>query len=522
MTTPAGDTAWPAGSYYLPEIMGPGVAVFDYDGDGHLDLLQLRSPPPGQIAAPAPNRLFRGDGAWGFADVSASSGLDDPGFGQAVAIGDIDNDGDLDVYFANFGRDALYRNNGDGSFTGPGSVATADTQAWSSSATFCDYDGDADLDLYVVHYLEIGKLRACRAPSGVLDYCGPQQFDGVTDTLYRNDGDGGFHDVTAEAGLILPDGGRAARGLGVVCVDLSGDGLPDFYVANDGEPNQLWVNRGDGRFVDEAMIRGLAVNRRGHPEASMGLAVGDVDRDGRIDLFMTHLAMESNTLYLTGKGPLFADRSLEAGLAHYDLPFTGFGCALVDFDLDGDLDLAVVNGRVRRDTGAGPASGDFWEVYAEPNLLFDNDGQGGFSDTGTRGGRFVTRREVSRGLATGDIDGDGDVDVAMTNVDNTLRLYRNDAPSERVRRLGVRAVVAGRDALGARLTLHTTSGDHVRGVIASSSYQSSSDPSVLFGLGDSIAVQGLEVRWSDGGRERFAVGDVERTLVVRRGEGRTP
>ncbi len=249
--------AWPDGNFSLPEITGGGVALFDYDLDGDLDLLQTRQPPPGEQDMPAHNRLFRQSDAGAFHEVTRESGLGDPGFGQGIAIGDIDNDGDADVYFTNYGLDTFYLNNGDGTFR----ESTADVgfagNHWSVSASFLDYDRDGFLDLFVAHYIEFAPDHPCQGLDDVPDYCGPQEFPPSLDTLYHNDGDGTFTDVTSESGIQA-----GGSGLGVVAADFTADEWPDIYVANDGNPNQLWVNRTDGTFEDEAMIRGVALNGR--------------------------------------------------------------------------------------------------------------------------------------------------------------------------------------------------------------------------------------------------------------------
>jgi len=508
----------PQGLFAMPEMTAGGVALFDYDGDGDLDVLQIRNPRPGPLDAAAPNLLLeqRSDGT--FADVTADARIGDPGYGQGVAIGDVDNDGDLDVYVTNFGRDAFYRNNGDGTFVEASAEAGFSRVDWSTSASFFDYDRDGDLDLFVAHYVVYDESLVCQGLDGLRDYCGPQKFPATLDALYRNEGDGTFTDVTASAGIARP-----GRGLGVVTADLDRDGWVDIYVANDGEVNHLWINNGDGSFADEALMRGVGVNAYGAAEASMGVAVGDADGDARFDLFMTHLSGETNTLYRASEFAVFEDVSDRAGFGTIDLPYTGFGCGFFDYDNDGDLDIALANGRVKRGpTVAGASLGRFWSPYAEPNLLLRNDDNGRFADVSALAPDFSEPLEVSRGLAFGDLDGDGDVDVVLANLGGGLRVYRNDAAAPSAHWLRVRAMTGPRDALGAEVTLSAAGKRMLRLVSAGYSYASSNEAVAHFGLGALDRVDALEVRWPDGDTERFEVPAVDRLITVRQGEGGSP
>ena len=525
------ETTWPPGTHALPEIMGSGVALFDYDNDSDLDVLHIRYSPPGKKKLPAPNRLFQQQSDGSFVDVTEASGIGHTGYGQGVAVGDVDNDGDPDVYVTNYGPDVFYRNNGDGTFTLQDIGVSNDS--WGTSATFGDYDRDGDLDLYVVNYVRFEPETTCRGKHSAPDYCHPSVFEPTTDRLFQNTGDGTFTDITQQAGITEMPG----RGLGVVCLDLTGDGWADFYVANDGEPNHLWVNQTDGTFTEEAILRGLAFNAYGQPEASMGIAVGDVNNDTQPDLFITHLFGETNTLYIAANDAMFIDMTEVAGFAGIDLSFTGFGCGFLDFDNDTDLDIALVNGRVKRDDILeGADIGEFWDFYAEPNLLFQNSSQQSavssqpsdkernftrnrFSDVSARAPDFTGRVEISRGMALGDIDKDGDIDMVVSSHDNRLRLFRNDAPPPGHHYLFVRAITENRDAYGAQVTLRTESRTLTGYVLPGTGYLSSSDPIVHFGLGAMDKIEAIEVRWQDGSREKFQGTPVNRRITVSQGEG---
>ena len=540
------EASWPPGTHALPEVIGSGVALFDYNNDGALDVLHIRFPPPGKADSPAPNLLFQQQPDGTFIDVTEAAGIGHEGYGQGVAIGDVDNDGDPDVYITNYGADVFYRNNGDGTFALK--EVGLSNEAWGTSATFGDYDRDGDLDLYVANYVQFDPEMVCRGKHSAIDYCNPKVFEPATDRLFQNNGDGSFTDVTAQAGIAAMSG----RGLGVVCLDLTGDGWADFFVANDGEANQLWVNQTDGTFAEEAILHGLAFNAYGQPEGSMGIAVGDVNGDTLPDLFATHLSGETNTLYIAAIPSVFTDMTEVAGFAGRDLRWTGFGCGFLDFDNDADLDIALVNGKVKRgEILDGADVGEFWNFYAEPNLLFQNSNQQSavveakssrpqgmgnptpttaeglrrfpmphFSDVSSQAPDFTERVEVSRGMAFGDIDSDGDIDMVVSSLDNRLRVFRNDAPPPQHHWLLVQAITQNRDALGAQVTLHTESRTLTGYVLPGSSYLSSSEPIVHFGLGTINEIQAIEVRWPDGSREKFPGTSANQRVTVYERKGR--
>lgn len=509
---------WPDGQFNLPEIMAGGLALFDANGDGRTDLLQVRYPPPSGPTEPAPDRLFLQSESGRFIE-ALDSGLEDPGYGQGAAVGDIDGDGDPDVLITNFGPNRLYRNTGGGKFEDITAEAGLTAGAeWSTAAAFVDYDRDGDLDLMVVHYVEFDPGVVCKLPNTVRDYCGPDSFRPTTDQLFENLGNGRFREVTQTAGIDLP-----GKGLGLICGDFTGDGWVDLYVANDGEPNYLWVNQTDGTFREEALLRGVAVDGSGKPEASMGLVAADWNHDGQWDLLSTHLRGETNTLYLSQRPGYFRDGSAATGLAAIDRPYTGFGCAVLDIDLDGDSDLAVANGRVYRGPSneSAPTS-PFWRQFVEPNLLIAGDGQGKFRSLATEGGDFTQSLAASRGLAATDLDADGDLDLVVADLADTWRVYRNDAPRAGNHWLVVRPLTAGRDALGATVRIEAGGKAQSRLCVAAASYLTSGDPRAHFGLGPHARVERVEVEWPSGRRERFSVDEVDQVLEVVESTGSPP
>jgi hypothetical protein len=506
-------------SYFMPESIGAGAAFFDYDNDGDLDIYLINGGPHGRgknRSSQSPNRLFRQEQDGTFSDVTDVSGLGHTGYGMGVAVGDIDNDGDLDVYLSNYGPDVLYQNNGDGTFTDITRQARIRNDLWGCSATFLDDNLDGYLDIYVTNYVAFNPAGYCMDNAGRRDYCGPKGFPGVPDVLFRNNGNGTFTDVSRVSGIAS----AASRGLGVVSADFNNDHLPDLYVANDADPNNLWINRGDGTFRDMALRLGAAFNELGQAEAGMGIAIGDIENDGDPDLFISHVRFESNTLYLLEQNIGFYDNSAPAGLAGPSMPYTGFGTGFFDFDHDGDLDLAVANGRVTRGvllTNRKPAQ--YWDHYAEPNMLFENLGNGKFQ-TLTSGEPFSTLVENSRGLAFGDVDNDGDIDVLVSNEGGRARLFRNVA-EKKGHWLIVRAVAPElrRDAIGAKVTVFSLEKKWRRDILSGYSFLSSSDPRAHFGLGDHATVDSIHVKWPDGVQETFPGMEADQIVTLKKGMG---
>jgi len=502
--------------YYFPELLGGGAAFVDYDNDGDLDVYLVQS---GDLkAAPrdnAPNRLFRNqleEGALRFEDVTETSGADDRGYGMGVATGDYNNDGHIDLYVTNVERNTLLRNNGEGTFRDVTEEAGVGDAKWSSSAAFLDYDRDGDLDLYVVNYVNWSPaIEIACFTAGVRDYCHPRNYDApAADTLYRNNGDGTFADVSAEAGLRVAFG----NGLGVATGDFNNDGLVDIYVANDDMPNQLWINDGAGHFTDEALLSGCSVNANGAAEAGMGVIAFDLESDGDLDIFLTHLRGESNTLY-ENKGGWFDDTTAAAGLAGPSIPFTGFGLALADFNNDRHPDVYLVNGRVIR--------GDVQYVendpYAEPNLLFRGVGPARFEEGFPRGGTKTPLYGVSRGAAFGDVDNDGRIDAVVVENGGPVRLLHNIAGQEG-QWVGFRVTTAkNQDAINARVRIKTGEATQRRHVQSAYSYCAANDVRVHFGLGDASDVDRVVVRWPDGREENFGSVSAGGYYELRRGAG---
>jgi enediyne biosynthesis protein E4 len=497
--------------HLLPEIMGGGAALFDMDNDGFLDLYLVQS---GSLLddSAGGNRLYRNRGDGTFDDVTERSGAGVRGYGMGVSAGDFDNDGFTDLYVTNFGHNVLLRNDGHGRFVDVTAKAGVAGSGWSTSAAFLDYDGDGALDLFVAHYLNWRPSAEveCFSLTGVPDYCSPASYDlPSAATLYHNNGDGTFTDVSARAGIL----GSVGNGLGVVAGDFDGDGRIDIFVANDRTPNHLWSNLGGGRFRESALTMGAALDEDGTAKSGMGVDAVDVDDDGNLDLLVVNLDGESDSFF-RNRGRFFSDDTVSVGLRTTSRPFTRFGAAFVDFNNDGYLDLYEANGRVGLQSvryGSDP--------YAEPSLLFRGVAGPRFEEVSPRGGTKQPLVATSRAAAFGDIDNDGAIDVVVVNRDSRPYLLHN-VVSPRGHWAMFRVIEEhGRDALGTQVTLKVGDRTIRRDVRAAYSYLASNDPRVHIGLGSITTVQDVTVQWPDGTRERFGDLPADRIAVLRRGMG---
>ncbi len=501
------------GQRYLPETMGAGGCVLDFDEDGWMDLYLVQSGPlpgskgpvsasPKASAQPSHpgNRLYRNQRDSTFRDVTSEVGGGDRGYGQGAVCADYDGDGDQDIYVTNFGPNVLLRNDG-GKLRDVTASSGVGDAAWSTSATFFDGDGDGDLDLYVVNYLQfsVAEHRDCRhGASQISIYCHPDVYPAAADTYYRNRGDGTFEVHTAAAGLLDRDG----KGLGVIALDFNRDGRQDLYVTNDSTPNFLYRNLGQGRFTEEGLILGVAFNGDGKTEAGMGVDAGDVNGDGFSDLAITNLSLESNALYLGG-GDGFTYATRRAGIHGPSYPVLGFGTHLVDLDADGHRDWVVINGDVLDNIELVNDS----LTWHQPGQIFLGDGRGRFSLLPPQRTGDLAMPRVGRGSAVLDYDNDGRLDLLVSYNDDRARLYGNRGPSRRWIGGRLIAVGANPDALGAQVILAPMPGGSLprqsAELRAGSSYLASSDRRVYFGLGDYSQPVRLQVRWPDGSHQSF-------------------
>lgn len=504
------------GNLWLVEITGAGVAILDFDGDGRMDVWVVQGGPISDRTGSLPvDQLFRNvsvDGELRFVNVTTKSGVSATGYGMGIATGDIDNDGDLDVLLTNYGANELYENLGDGRFRDVTRASGLAGDDWSVSASFADIDDDGREDLYVANYVEfnLDGHKVCHDLAARPTYCSPAVYRATSDRLYRNLGGGRFKDITVAAKI----GGAYGAALGVIAEDFNGDGRMDFYVANDAMENLLWLNRGNGTFVNQALVAGVAVNGDGESEASMGIDAEDFDQDCDVDLFMTNLAAETNTLFVNDGEGWFMDRSNSTGIAASSAPFTGFGTGWFDADNDGDLDLFSANGAVT--ALADQLAAGSQHPLKQVNQIWLNDGRGHYREID--GGAAFRLKEVSRGAAFGDLDNDGDVDIIVTNNQGRVRLYRNDSPPAHWLGLQLRDG-AGGSAAGYRARLESNPCGYQRSA-TDGSYASASDPRLLFGLAGDGAARQVRVQWADASEETFGPLETDRYHRLVRGNGK--
>jgi enediyne biosynthesis protein E4 len=501
---------------YIVESMSGGVALVDYDEDGLLDVFLVNSLTVDMVRSKAKSRsaLYRNAGNGTFVDVTDRAGVGDVGWGMGVVAGDYDNDGFDDLYVTCLGPNRLLRNTGKGGFVDATARAGVGDPRFSTGATFFDYDSDGDLDLFVTNYVgfdldnvpAFGEGPTCQY-KGVPVQCGPRGLPGAGDSLYRNNGDGTFADVSKKAGV---DDAIGYYGLDVVASDFDGDGLVDVFVANDSTPNYHYRNNGDGTFKEVGFASGLALNALGAEQGCMGVTLGDYDHDGLLDVFVTNFEDEYNILYRAlGKGA-FADTSYEAGLAAVSLPYVGWGTKFFDYDNDGWVDLLVVNGH------AYPQR----ERYKQRMLLFRNNRNGTFAEVAEQSGATLAQSRVSRGAAFGDVDNDGDVDVVVADLDGAPQLLRNDGGNANnavtIELVGTKS---NRDGIGARVKVVAGDLSQVNEVRSGGGYLSQSDFRLHFGIERRTKADLVEVRWPSGVVDTVSDVAANSAVTIREGKG---
>jgi hypothetical protein len=506
---------------FIVESMGGGCAFFDYDNDGWMDIFILGGRRLDGIPPGSGNRLYRNNRDGTFTDVTAKAGLSDPGWANGVCVGDYNNDGFEDLFLTYYGQNRLYRNNGDGTFTD----VTAQVgllhpgNRFGAGCTFLDYNRDGHLDLFVANYVNFDLATAPKPDihvatcsyQGVAVYCGPRGLPLPTQALYRNNGDGTFTDVSKVSGI---DSVQTSYGLTAVALDVDEDGWPDIFMAADSTPSLLFMNNHDGTFREEGLMRGVAVSGDGQEMAGMGIAAGDYDLDGRIDFFKTHYQLQSNGLYHNSGQGQFDDVTGESGIG-IERRFVSWGDCILDLDNDGWPDIFYVTGNVYPELERVFAR---FPARSEP-ILFRNLRDGKFAEIGEEAGPAMTARHCSRGCAFGDFDNDGDIDILVMNQNEPPSLLRNDAPPGnnwiKVRLEGTKS---NRSAIGARVLVRYGSHVQAQAVMSQSSYLSSNDPRLHFGLGKELSAS-VEVHWPSGAVEQFKSLPANQLVTLREGVG---
>ena len=504
---------------YIVESMSGGVAMADFDNDGRLDIYLVNSYTVEAALAKKtrpPAALYRNLGNGKFEDVATKAGVADPGWAMGVSVADYDNDGDDDLYVTCFGPDKLYRNLGDGRFEDMTGKAGVSDERFSAGAAWGDYDRDGDLDLFVANYVDFklddlpqfGKGRLCQYRN-IPAQCGPRGLPGAGDTLYRNNGDGTFTDVSKQAKVDDPNG---FYGLGVMWTDFDDDGWPDIYVANDATPNYAYRNNHDGSFTEMGLALGVAVDENGVEQGSMGVSIGDYDRDGRFDLIVTNFAEQYNTIYRKNADGSFTDVSRATKTAEASMPYVGWGVKFFDYDNDSWLDLLVVNGHVYPQIEGAFPGGE----YRQRKLFYRNLRNGGFADISNNIGEAMKERRASRGAAFGDYDEDGDLDVIVNDLDGPPMLLRNDGGSKAGNWISLKLVGAksNRNAAGARVELKAGGLTQIDEIHAGDSYISHSDWRLHFGLGKAATVDEITIRWPSGKIEKLTKIAANRVMKI--------